>query len=163
MPHTDNSSGTIRVGLGALTKEKLGCRSHMFESSFFSALCAYKKLLELCAGTPNRHFLNKAPRPARMVIWLSAQGVHFLPPVKCVEVHLIECASRHQANLSLYSKLSAPRYLQLFASHTLKKGHVKILITEKGARDHPIPDAIYSRNYIRSPPLQDMQDTKSMQ
>ena len=59
MPHTDNSSGTIRVGLGALTKEKLGCRSHMFESSFFSALCAYKKLLELCAGAPNRHFLRR--------------------------------------------------------------------------------------------------------
>ena len=53
-------------------KDKLGCRSHMFEGSFFSARCAYKKLSELCAGTPNRHFLNKAPRPARMVIWLSA-------------------------------------------------------------------------------------------
>ena len=60
-------------------KDKLGCRSHMFEDSFFSARCAYKKLSELCAGTPNRHILNQAPRQTRMVSWLSAYGVHYAP------------------------------------------------------------------------------------
>ena len=43
----------------SLNEGRLGCRSHMFESSFFSARSAYKKLLELCAGTPNRHFLRR--------------------------------------------------------------------------------------------------------
>ena len=92
-------------------KDKLGCRSHMFEDSFFSARCAYKKLSELCAGTPNRHILNQAPRQTRMVSWLSAYGVHYAPTVKCVEVHLLEVFTWHQSNLSLYSTPSEPGYL----------------------------------------------------
>ena len=80
-------------------KDKLGCRSHMFEDSFFSARCAYKKLSELCAGTPNRHILNQAPRQTRMVSWLSAYGVHYAPTVKCVEVHLLEVFTWHLSNL----------------------------------------------------------------
>ena len=43
----------------SLNEGRLGRRSHMFESSFFSAQSAYKKLLELCAGAPNRHFLRR--------------------------------------------------------------------------------------------------------
>ena len=92
-------------------KDKLGCRSHMFEDSFFSARCAYKKLSELCAGTPNRHILNQAPRQTRMVSWLSAYGVHYAPTVKCVEVHLLEVFTWYQSNLSLYSTPSEPGYL----------------------------------------------------
>ncbi len=92
-------------------KDKLGCRSHMFEGSFFSARCAYKKMSELCAGTPNRHILNQAPRQTRMVSWLSAYGVHYAPAVKCVEVHLLEVFTWHLSNLSLYSTPSEPGYL----------------------------------------------------
>ena len=88
MPHTDNSSGTIRVGLGALTKEKLGCRSHMFESSFFSALCAYKKLLELCAGTPNRHFLRRLLVQLGWLAGCPCEAYTYCPLSNAVEVHL---------------------------------------------------------------------------
>ena len=96
-------------------KDKLGCRSHMFEGSFFSARCAYKKLSELCAGTPNRHILNQAPRQTRMVSWLSAYGAHYAPAVKCVEVHLLEVFTWHLSNLSLYSTPSEPGYLPVCA------------------------------------------------
>ena len=96
-------------------KDKLGCRSHMFEGSFFSARRAYKKLSELCAGTPNRHILNQAPRQTRMVSWLSAYGVHYAPAVKCVEVHLLEVFTWHQSNLSLYSTPSESGYLSAYA------------------------------------------------
>ena len=76
-------------------KDKLGCRSHMFEGSFFSARCAYKKLSELCAGTPNRHILNQAPRQTRMVSWLSVYGAHYAPSVKSFEEQLQSKKSSH--------------------------------------------------------------------
>ena len=102
-------------------KDKLGCRSHMFEGSFFSARCAYKKLSELCAGTPNRHILNQAPRQTRMVSWLSVYGAHYAPTVKCVEVHLLEVFTWHLANLSLYSTPSEPGYLPVCALENLHR------------------------------------------
>ena len=102
-------------------KDKLGCRSHMFEGSFFSARCAYKKLSELCAGTPNRHILNQAPRQTRMVSWLSVYGAHYAPSVKCVEVHLLEVFTWHLANLSLYSTPSEPWYLPVCALENLQR------------------------------------------
>ena len=102
-------------------KDKLGCRSHMFEGSFFSARCAYKKLSELCAGTPNRHILNQAPRQTRMVSWLSVYGAHYAPAVKCVEVHLLEVFTWHLANLSLYSTPSEPGYLPVCALESLQR------------------------------------------
>ena len=108
-------------------KDKLGCRSHMFEDSFFSARCAYKKLPELCTGTPNRHILNQAPRQTRMVSWLSAYGVHYAPTVKSFEEQLQSRKAKNASDKSrFYDQVYAPHLYVSMCITNIEGCHCKI-------------------------------------
>ena len=109
----------------SLNEGRLGCRSHMFESSFFSARSAYKKLLELCAGTPNRHILNQALRQTRMVSWLSAYGAHYAPAVKSFEEQLQSRKAKNASDKSrLYGQVYEPRLYELMCITNFEGCHL---------------------------------------